>query len=224
MWMSSCFTVWDPCRHMNSWTDLSDSTSKTVSESYMAVLTFSHTDLHWSAHYINPPNISHIVSQRLSKFGNGVPCHFVRPLQIFFSVTLYRNFNARFDFYGKGRSYTGRLQIRISNSDRTVLDVNQYQTSLNFSVLFCRPNIDISRSLRAKKHKHIERQGGKTYSKKYFRKEYPFFSKRKCYISLTCSIEFSDANTAHEMILLVSLVTADETWDVPNFSFFFSRE
>jgi len=224
MWMSSCFTIWDPCRHKNSWTDLSDSTSKTVSENYTAVLTFSHTDLHWSAHYINPPNISHIVSQLLSKFGKGVPLHFVRPLQICFSVTLYRNFNARFDFYGKGRSYSGRFHIRIPNIDRTVLDVNQYETSLNFSELFCRPNIDISHSLCAKKHKYIEHQGGIRYSKEYFRKEYPFFSKRKCYISLICGIEFSDANIAHETIFLVSLVTADETWDVPNFSFSFSRE
>jgi len=143
MWIS-CFTVCDPYRHMNSWTDLSDSTSKSVSENYTVVLTSIHTNLHWSTHYINPPNISQIVSQLLSKFCEGVPLHFVRLLHICFSVTLYRNFNARFDFYGKGRNYTGIFRIRTPIIDRTFLNVNQYQMSQNFSELFCRPNIDIS--------------------------------------------------------------------------------
>jgi len=65
-----------------------------------------------------------------------------------FSVTLYRNFNARFDFYGKGRSCTVMFQIRIPNIDRKVLNVNQYQTSLNFSELFCRTSIDIGLNLK----------------------------------------------------------------------------
>lgn len=97
------------------------------------------------------------------KIRQGNPINFVRLLLICFSVTLYRNFNARFDFYGKGGIYTVRFQIIIPNIDRTVLNVNQYQNSLNFSELFCRPNIEISRSLRARKHKHIEHQGGILY-------------------------------------------------------------